>query len=94
MATNRKNSKKTTKSTTKKTSDDNSFLDIFAHDFWKTSIGNFVKILLGVLLLFLINLLISRNNYQTFYILLGIEILIGVIVIVARLIIQQKDANS
>lgn len=59
--------------------------------FWESKLATVLKVVLFIVILFLINLLISRNNYSTFYLLVGIELLLGFVFIIIRLIFQQKN---
>ncbi len=96
MASSNRKTKKTSssKSRSTKRSSDSAISRFFASAFWGTSLGKSIKLIVAVLIVFLLNLLISRNNYSTYYLLLGIELLIAFIVLIGRLIWQQKNLED
>ena len=95
LRTSSKNSSKSTtnKSNQRNTTSPNQFMELMGI-FWKGQGGKVVKIILAISIVFLINLLISRNDFSLYYLLLGIELLIGFAIIILRLVLQQKDLEG
>ncbi len=61
--------------------------------FWRSSGGRALKTLIAAIIVVLLDLLVTRNQFSTFFLLLGIELLLVFAFILLYLAWQQRNVD-